>query len=381
MLAASLAAIALHGHHNCAYAKGDDDDDSEDSGDSGDKANKDDDDDQGEDEDPDDKTQPPVTAGGLFTLKTYPLRETERPLTMTQGITQLRAAIGTDISAKGAFDSAGLNLEAKYGVTDNFTVLGGFDNAYNLKQFSVYAGFEGSLAYDLLDVRVAADVHRNAVPIYQNFCDPPGKPGEIAGGDPAGMAQTCLNGANATIDNLPSGVYESGGTQFSLDIGFPFRYAFKPQVALVALSTLMSIDFNGVALDHVLVQPVGDAATARGHRGLSAPRPPDGTPAGTQAQTATTFVGNGAKPDLNPSIGLLTNPIPQLSIVVTAQLHIPDFDTAAGSFVVPVTAAIEFCPAQQFDVGIAFTLLNVIPPDPQSPIDNRFISAYVQARI
>ena len=101
----------------------------------------------------------------------------------------------------------------------------------------------------------------------------------------------------------------------------------------------------------------------------------------TQATTVTTIVGNSAKPDLNPSVGLLTNPIPQLSLIINAQLRIPDFDTKAGSFQVPVTASIEFCPARQFDIGLAFTLLNVIPPDPQSPIDNRFISAYVQVRI
>jgi hypothetical protein len=150
-LAASLAAIALHGHHHCAYAKGhgdDDDDSGDDSGDDDSSAkgdNGDNSDDQGEDEPDDAKDQPPVTAGGLFTLQTYPLRETERPLTMTQGITQLRASLGTDISAKGAFDSAGLNLDAVYGMTDNFELIGGLDNAYNFKQFSVYAGFEGAL--------------------------------------------------------------------------------------------------------------------------------------------------------------------------------------------------------------------------------------------
>jgi hypothetical protein len=191
------------------------------------------------------------------------------------------------------------------------------------------------------------------------------------------MMQTCIN-PSATIDNLPSGVYKAGDIKFSLDLGFPFRYAFKPQIALVALQTLMSIDFNGVAVDHVLVEPIGDQSTMR--RGVSR-RLPDNPVATTQAQTVTTVVGNSAKPDLDPSVGLLTNPIPQLSIIVSAQLRIPDFDTAAGSFVIPVTAAVEFCPARQFDVGLAFTLLNVIPPDPQSPIDNRFISAYVQARI
>src|SRR5262249_29051890 len=72
-----------------------------------------------EEEDPDDKEQPPVTAGGLYTMKTYPVRENSRPLTLTQGIVQLRAAIGADLSAKGAFQTFGVNLEAIYGLRDN----------------------------------------------------------------------------------------------------------------------------------------------------------------------------------------------------------------------------------------------------------------------
>lgn len=386
MLAASLAAIALHGHHHLAYAKHDDsasdDDDNEDSNDSGDKADKnDDDDDTTEEDERDDKDQPPVTAGGLFTKDTYPLRETERPLTMTEGILQLTARVGTDISAKGAFDSAGLSLEAIYGLHDNFSLIGGFDNAYNMNQFSVYGGFEAALAYDLLDIRVAANLHRSAIAHYANFCDPPATPGEIAQGDPNLGMQTCQN-AGAEIDNLPSGSYFSGGTQFSIDVGFPFRYAFTPAIALVALQTLVSIDFNGVAEDHVIVLPNPALDTTDiARRGVSRLRAPDGTVAMTQASTITELVGNSAKPDLNPSIGFLTNPIPQLSIVVQAQLRIPDFDTAAGSFVIPLTASVEFAPNHRFDIGLSFTLLNVIPPDPQSPIDNRFLSAYVNARL
>jgi len=45
-----------------------------------------------------------------------------------------------------------------------------------------------------------------------------------------------------------------------------------------------------------------------------------------------------------------------------------------------VTARVEFSPKQTFDIGLEFTLLNVKPPDPQTAIDNRFLSAYVQAR-
>jgi hypothetical protein len=365
VLAVSAGYIGWQGHAHSAYAakKGGDDSDSDsddsDNDEDSDKGDKGDD--TGGDEDnPDDKDQPPVTAGGLFTLATYPQSELLRPLTMTQHITQLRLGIGTDISAKGAFGTAGVSLEAIHGVTDNFSLLGGFTNAYNMRQFNAYFGFEGALVYDLLDVRIAANVHRNALPRYSNYCTP------VTAVDPVNPqdAQTCGAGANASIVNLPNGNYNAGQTKFSIDIGFPLRYNFVPQFAVVALQTLMTIDFNAVDRDHVLAspQPITDATGA--------------------TQTINQFkpVGNSAKPDLNPSIGLEANPIPQLSLTIFAQFRVPDFDTAAGAFQVPVTARIEASPSQKFDVGLEFTLLNVMPPDGQSPIDNRFISLFVQSR-
>ena len=337
MLAASLAAIALHGHHHAAFAKGGGDDDDDSSGDDDDGgADKSGSDSSDDDEDPQDaKDQPAVTAGGLFTIESYPVSEIRRPLTMTQGITQLRLGLGTDISAKGAFGSGGLSLDALYGVSDNFTVIGGFQNAYNMKQFSFYAGFEGALVYDLVDIRLAANVHRSAIPEFMDF--------------------TANDG---TVANLPDGNFSAGGTKFSLDLGFPFRYAIKPEIAIIALQTLISIDFNAVDLDHTVQQ----------------------TDMTTGAVT-NVAVPNNAKPDLNPSIGIATNPIPPLSIVIFAQLRVPDFDTSAGAFQVPVTARLEFSPTQKFDVGLEFILLNVKPPDGQSPIDNRFLSLFMQARI
>jgi hypothetical protein len=141
----------------------------------------------------------------------------------------------------------------------------------------------------------------------------------------------------ATLLPLPDGKYSSGHTKFSLDLGFPVRYDFKPEIAVIALQTLMSIDFN--AAD-----------------------------------------GNGAKPDINPSIGIATNPIPQLSLVVFAQLRVIDANFDAANFQVPVTGRVEVSPNQQFDIGLEFTLLNIKPPDPQKPFDNRFLSLFVQSR-
>jgi hypothetical protein len=368
----STAYLGWHTHDAFAKKHHDDDGESDDSGDDeedggGDKG---DGDDSGEDDEGDDKEQPPVTAGGLFTLQSYPINELQRPLTMTQRLTQVRLGLGTDISAKGAFNSAGLSFEFARGLQDNFTLLGGFTNAYNMKQFEVYAGFEGALVYDLLDIRVTADVHRQAYPEYAYFCTPVSSSDHVdqVFPDPA----QCGAGAMASIVSLPDGTYHSGDTQFSINLGFPVRYAFNSQIALVALQTLMKIDFNGVSRDHVLPETFGLVDMMNN---------PILDSQGNQL-TVTHYVpvGNGAKPDLVPSFGLATNPIPQLSILAYGQFIIPDFDTQAGAFQIPVTLRIEASPSQQLDFGLAFTLLNVSPPDPQSPIDNRFLSAYVQAR-
>jgi hypothetical protein len=353
VLTLSAGYVVWHAHGHPAYAKGGGDDDEESDEDDDAKAGKGGDeveDETGED----DKDQPLVTAGGLFTMATYPVRELFRPLTITENIAQLRLGLGTDISDKGAFESFGLSLEAQYGVADNFMVIGGLTDAYNFRQFGLYGGFEGSLVYDLLDIRLAANIHRTAIADYQIFCNPPATPNEM----PAGGA--CMN-AMASQDNLPSGKHTAGGTKFSIDLGFPFRYAIRPEIAVIALQTLMSIDFNSVDRDYVQVLPVSN------------PEP-------GQPTTMTVVKANGAKPDLNPSIGIATNPIPELSIVAFAQLRIPDFDTKAGAFQVPVTARVEASPNQKFDIGLEFTLLNVKPPEGQSPIDNRFISLFFQSR-
>jgi len=341
VLALSAGYVAWHGHGHPAYAKGGGGGDNDDEDGDDDKAKGDDAADEGDEPAEDDKDQPPVTAGGLFTMATYPVREMFRPLTMTQHIAQVRFGLGTDISDKGAFGSGGLSVEGQYGVTDNFMVLGGITDAYNFAQFSVYAGFEGSLAYDLLDIRLAANLHRTAIARYCTT-------------DPEAPAN-CTN-ADMTVPNVPDGNYDAGGTKFSIDLGFPFRYAIKPEIAIVALQTLMSIDFNQ-ARD----RPQFDAM------GMAVP--------GGKGQE------NGVKPDLNPSIGIAVNPIPELSVVAFAQLRIPDFDTSSGSFQVPVTARVEFSPNQKFDLGLEFVLLNVQPPEGQGPFLNRFISLFVQTRI
>jgi hypothetical protein len=323
VLALSAGYVTWHGHGHLAYAAGDDDDDDTGDGDSGKEVT--DEDDPGED----DRDQPPVTAGGLFTMKTYPVNELLRPLTITQGILQARVGLGTDLSDKGAFGSGGLSVEAQYGQADNLMLIGGVTDAYNFKQFSVYAGFEGALMYDLLDFRVAANLHRFANP---RFCDTDNEMDRPA---------SCM--VDGMLPHLPDGNYDAGGPQFSVDLGFPFRYTIKPEIAIIALQTLISIDFNKAKTNGV--------------------------------------VTNDVKPDLNPSVGVATNPIPQLSVVALAQLRIPDFDTSAKSLQVPLTGRVEFSPNRQFDIGLEFTLLNVKPPDPQKPFDARFLSLFAQFRL
>jgi len=320
VLALSVGYVAWHGHGQLAFAKGDGEEEGDDGDDGDSKAGKDDGDEDGGE---DDKDQPPVTAGGLFTMATYPQSELLRPLTMTENITQVRLGVGTDISSVGAFSTAGVSLELQHGIADNFTVIGGLTSAYNFKQFGVYAGFEGSLMYDLVDFRLAANVHRTAIP-------------HICGADTP-VPSGCMDSMGNLLP-IPDGQYDAGKTKFSLDLGFPFRYSLKPEIAIVALQTLMSIDFNAVD-------------------------------------------GNKATPDFNPSIGIATNPIPALSLVAFAQLRIVDFNPDKGGFQVPVTGRVEFSPSQKLDVGLEFTLLNIKPTDPQKPFDNRFISLFAQFRI
>jgi hypothetical protein len=297
-----------------AHAEDDDDEGGEGGGEGGEGGEGDD------DQAADDKDQPAVTAGGLFTMKTFPLRELERPLTITQKITQVRGGIGTDVSNKGAFESVGVNLELQNGYTDNFMLVGGLTSAYNFQQFGVYGGFEGALAYDLLDFRLAARVSRTA----ENQSTDPGK-----------------------VD------YQGGATKFSLDIGFPFRYVARPEIAIIALNTLMSIDFNGDAKEMTVDDGMGG--------------------------TITTVSGNGAKPDLNPSLGIATNPVAPLSVVIFAQLQVVDFDFT-NKLKVPATARIQFSPNAKLDLGLEFTFLNMKPEGDKKFYDDRFLTLFLASR-
>jgi hypothetical protein len=315
-----------------AWAEDDDDDGGGDGGDGGEAS-------ETGDEPDDPKDQPPVTAGGLFTLKSYPVRELFRPLTMTQKITQMRLDLGTDVSDKTAFEFFGVSVSARHGLQDNFTLLGGFASDYNFKGFAFTFGFEGGIAYDMFDIRLAANLNRTAQPVFMDFGD-------------AGLLPIDFKAANSV--------------QFSVDLGFPFRYVARPEIAIVALETLIQFDFNAVR---------------QGNGGISC------LGQGQPGFDPNNCDQDGIKPDLAPSIGITSNPIAQLNLTLFAQLQIRDFDTS-NQFTVPATARVTFSPNQKLDIGLEFKFLDLKPKDldgdgpavAPSPVAQRFMNMFVQAR-
>lgn len=240
----------------------DEDDDEEKGDDEGEEEEE-----EEEEEDPD---QPPITAGGLYTKVTYPQGEIQRPLTMTQGILELRGGVGFDISNKTAFETFGLSMDARYGMQDNVELQAGFKGIKNFDVISAYAAFEGSIIYDLVDFRT---------------------------------------GLRLDVDPAE--------TNFALPIGFPFRYAPKPQVAVTALETAFEIDFDG-------------------------------------------------KPDATPSVGIVVQPAPIVAILVKAAINVADFDFSDTNVSIPASMAVQLSPNNKIDAGLEFSFPNLKP----APIDD-----------
>ncbi|MCA9678427.1 MAG: hypothetical protein H6709_04195 [Kofleriaceae bacterium] len=261
-----------------AYA--DDDDDEDDADDS------DDEDDDAED----DEDQPPVTAGGLYTKKTYPISEIERPLTITRKMSEFRAGIDVDVSDQKAFEKWGLGFDYRYGLEDNVELQGDLRTDLNdFTDFVFKAAIEASISYDLVDFRLGIAIPYTKDPITSD-----------------------------------------GTTRFGFELGFPFRYAPKPQVAVVALDTFMTIDTD-------------------------------------------------SKPDLTPSIGIIAQPVEQLAVKLNATLNIVDFDTSADNFRIPVSINIQFTPKRAIDIGGEFTFPN-LKPETGNFYDSRKLLLYGQFR-
>jgi hypothetical protein len=277
-----------------AWADDEDEDEDEDDDDEDKGEDEGEEEEEEEEEDPD---QPPVTSGGLFTLQTYPQGEIQRPLTMTKGITELRAGVGFDISNKTAFETGGLSFDGRYGYQDNVELQAGFKGINNFKNVSAYAAFEGSIVYDLVDFR-------------------------------AGLGFSSIE-----VPAVAPATETTRSTEFGIPIGFPFRYAPKPEVAVVALETAFEIQFD-------------------------------------------------SKPDATPNIGIVVQPAPIVAILVKASLRVKDFDFSAENLTIPGTIAIQLSPTNKLDAGMEFTFGNLKPPEGGPKFyDDRFLLFFGQLRL
>lgn len=197
--------------------EGDEDDDDDDDEGDGDGDEEGDEGDEEEDGEP----QPPVTAGGLYTKKTYPVAELARTLTVIGGMTEVRAGIDADVSDKTAFETWRLKVDARYGLQDNVEFQAGIDvqlagdapvasttPTVVPPSFSVYAGMEAGLYFDVVDFRALI-----AVPI------------------------------TTTLDATT--LEESSELGVDIIVGFPVRYKIKDKFAITALDELMTIHLAG----------------------------------------------------------------------------------------------------------------------------------------
>lgn len=271
-----------------AWAQDDDEEDDEDDEDEDDEGG-----DEDEEEGEEDEGQPVVTAGGLYTIKTYPQGEIQRPLTLTKGLIEARAGVGFDISNETAFDTFGAEAGVRYGLQDHMELQAGFKGISNFDVIQAYAAFEGAIVYDLIDFR-----------------------------------------AGLQLDKVP------GSTNFGLTLGFPFRYAPKPEVAVVALETAFEIQFD-------------------------------------------------SEPDATPNIGIVVQPAPIFAVVVKAGLRVPDFNFATENIAIPASVDLQLSPSNRLDVGMQFSFPNLKPADPdgdgaaEAPAfyDSRFLLFFAQYRL
>jgi hypothetical protein len=295
-----------------------DDEDDEDSGDEDDEDSDDEgeeeDDFEGEDEEEEEEEegepQPPVTAGGMFTKKSYPVAELERPLTVIQGMFEVRGGIDIDVSDETAFELFRLKLDGRYGLADHVELQAFIDFLISgdrslllppapvegedvggvivpVGQFGV--GLEGALYYDMVHFRSAA-----------------------------------------ALTILPGGVDgEEDDFGFDLILGVPFRYRIKPQIAIIALDEIMTIHSD-------------------------------------------------RKPDLTVGVGGVFQVIPQAALTARAEVFVPEFNTKFVT--VPLTAAAQFSPNNQFDIGIEFTL-PVDVRNEETRFSKRSALLFVQTRL
>jgi hypothetical protein len=281
----------------------DEEDEDEEDEDEEDEGEEEEEDFEEEEEEEDGEPQPPVTAGGMFTKKTYPVAELERPLTVIEGMVEVRGGIDIDVSDQTAFEIFRFKADARYGLMDHvelqaiadFLLSGDRVQGTSVGLFGF--GFEGALYYDLVHFRALG-----ALTFTGSDSDP-------ADADPEA---------------------DETDTGFDMILGVPFRYRIKPQIALIALDEIMTIHFAG------------------------------------------------GKPDLTVGIGGVFQVIAQAAVIVRAELFVPQFDTEL--LTVPLSAAVQFSPNNQFDIGIEFTL-PVDVRNEETRFDKRSALLFVQTRL
>ena len=198
-----------------SVAFADDDEDDEDEDDDDDDDDEDEDDDDDDDDEDDGYEQPPVTAGGLYTKKTYPVAELSRTLTVIGGMLEVRAGLDIDASNQTAFENWSGVIEGRYGIKDNFELQLGtsflligdaFPGPGGTNQVRFDIGFENAIYFDVVDFRMGLEL-----PINPECSDD---------------------------DTL-------GCDAFAVDLafGFPVRYRAHKQFAIIALDKLMTIHF------------------------------------------------------------------------------------------------------------------------------------------
>jgi hypothetical protein len=284
-----------HYRLHAATTTGDDDDDSGGGGGGGgdDDSSKGDDSGGGGDDDDDtaDADQPPVTAGGLFTKATYPQSAVLRPLTLIEGMTEIRLGGTADLQSGDTFGKFGADIYGRYGVRDNLEVRA--DLGLDLNNFtSADVGVEGALNYD---------------PFAVDF--------------------------RGTLLIAKAG----GETHVGANLGFPIRYQLAPTIAITAIESLLTINFN-------------------------------------------------AKPDFSPSIGVIASPVPIVALIARAQIIDAGFEPHKANLDARVTVGAQITPMNKVDIGLAGILTNLINPAPAadgsagSPIDARELELYLNLR-
>ncbi len=315
-----------------------DEEDEEDSGDEGDgedtdgggAAEEEEEEDEEGAEGEEDEDQPPVTAGGLFTKKSYPVGENLRPLTLNKGMVEIEAGFNMDLSAELAFESWRLPIEGRFGIADHVELQAGIDmllvanedtkNGYeatgepllpSLDTALFTLGLESALYYNVVDFRIALEFPLNP---------------DAEGGDP---------------DEATNGLDPPSPFTVDIVVGVPFRIVPRKQFAIFALDKIFTV--------HTI---------------------------------------SGSKPDLNVGAGFVIMPVDIVSIILRGEFTVPEFNT--NRLFVPASGAVQFSPNNKFDLGLEFTFATLKPveDDPETevmeveigPFERRFLLLYVQAR-